>query len=70
MGWLERKHTTVNCRNQAITLIEGWAAPAPVNECNGDFSPIDSFEQKEASLGSTSSTLISCLSCARLAVDS
>jgi hypothetical protein len=27
-----------NCCNQAFTLIEGWAAPAWVNECNGDLS--------------------------------
>ena len=34
------------------------------------FRQLTPFEQKEASLVSTSSTLFSCLSCARLAVDS
>src|SRR5271168_827131 len=33
-------NSEVNCCYQAITLIENWVAPASVNECNGDISPI------------------------------
>jgi len=36
-----------NCRNQAITLIEGWAAAPRVNECNGDFTTTTAFDVSE-----------------------